>query len=158
MLIIMLKDENSYIREAARGELVKAGKPALEPLIKALEYESELIRLNAAIVLGEIGDAKAAEALKKALNDKSEGVRNYAKDALDFMEAEEFNRKVHEIRNQAIANLKKYGKPINDEEIVNEAWRIASRYYLHNKQSSLAERVHRYFWKEERRYIHKRNP
>ncbi len=40
--------------------LVKIGKPAVEPLIEALRHEDRRIRISAAAVLAETGDARAA--------------------------------------------------------------------------------------------------
>jgi len=46
-------------------------------------YYNPSIRARAAWELGEIGDKRAKEALKKLLNDNDNGVRNDVKQALE---------------------------------------------------------------------------
>lgn len=50
---------------------MELGKPAVEPLVQVLKDKKELYfaRKQAAEALGEIGDARAIEPLKQALND-----------------------------------------------------------------------------------------
>ncbi|MCJ7471087.1 HEAT repeat domain-containing protein [Candidatus Bathyarchaeota archaeon] len=107
-LIEALKDKDNYVRRDAAGalgeiswqpkddvekayyliakeqwdELVKLGKPAVEPLIEALKDKYWPVQSGAARVLGKIGDARAVEQLIETLRDGNEGVRAWAGDAL----------------------------------------------------------------------------
>ncbi|MHC1604814.1 MAG: HEAT repeat domain-containing protein [Candidatus Methanofastidiosia archaeon] len=72
----------SSIRWEAGRALKKIGKPAIEPLIRALEDEDQYVREGAAWVLGEIGDEKTVESLIPALSDEKWEVRNKAAEAL----------------------------------------------------------------------------
>ncbi len=62
-------------RASARSLLVAIGRPAVIPLIDALEHEEEQVRWDAAWVLGQIRDHSAAPALVQVLDDESFGVR-----------------------------------------------------------------------------------
>ena len=88
------------LRKAAEKEIAAAGKQPqkiapmrlskrnetsdahLEPIIKELGDSEHLTRAAAARTLGKIGDARAIEALTKALGDENKYVRKYAKEAL----------------------------------------------------------------------------
>jgi len=59
-------------------ELVKLGKPAVEPLIEALKDKDKYVRSKVAEALGNIGDRRAVEPLIEALIDKDEDVRRSA--------------------------------------------------------------------------------
>jgi HEAT repeat protein len=58
----------------------------MEPLIRALSDEDDVVRGSAAFALGEIGDARAAEALKGALDDRDEYVREHAAISLEQLD------------------------------------------------------------------------
>jgi HEAT repeat protein len=62
--------------------LSKAGKPAVRPLINALDADEPLIRRQAADALGRIGDPQAVEPLIATLNDRDLLVRAHAVQAL----------------------------------------------------------------------------
>jgi HEAT repeat protein len=62
--------------------LVAIGKPAVEPLVQALDDSAIPIRATAAQVLGEIGDRRAIEGLREALGDPEDPVWHAASDAL----------------------------------------------------------------------------
>jgi HEAT repeat protein len=110
-LIQALKDKDSYVRlEAAEAldkigwkprdgqenvyyliakakwkDVVKIGKPAVNPLIQAL-HDGELdLRYEATEVLGEIGDERAVEPLTEALKDRDVDVRIKAAEVLSNM-------------------------------------------------------------------------
>lgn len=70
------------IKLGAREALKKIGKPAVEPLIRALQDEDRVIREGAAWSLGEIGDERAVTPLIQALKDKHKDVRREAALAL----------------------------------------------------------------------------
>lgn len=63
-------------------KLVKIGKPAVEPLIDALQYEGTFIRQNAARALGIIKDERAINPLIELLKDKSSNVSTQALNSL----------------------------------------------------------------------------
>lgn len=63
-------------------ELVKIGKPAIDPLIEALKDNNSSVRENAARTLGKIKDPMAVEPLSKALWDWNLEVRMTAAKAL----------------------------------------------------------------------------
>jgi len=79
-LIKALGDED--VRSRAAEALGKIGEPAVEPLIKALGDLSEYVRREAARALGIIGDKRAVEPLIRALGDKNSGIRKNAAEAL----------------------------------------------------------------------------
>jgi HEAT repeat protein len=81
-LIADLDDDNGLKRERARESLVAIGRPAVEPVSKALKHEGPRVRWEAAKALGEIGDRLAAPALVDALEDDNAGVRWAAADSL----------------------------------------------------------------------------
>jgi len=85
-LIFKLKDPDPSIRESSTRQMIALGKPAVEPLIIYLKHQDEWARLMAAAALGKIGDIRAIEPIKQALNDPDEGVRNMAKTALDELQ------------------------------------------------------------------------
>ena len=82
-LVDELKDTNSGIpcfRSA--NSLVKMGKSAVPYLIELLKDDSVTVRVNGAIMLGEIRDDTAVPALISALRDKHSHVRYYSALAL----------------------------------------------------------------------------
>ena len=74
--------ELNDVRKSATEALVKIGKPAVEPLIKALKYEDDYVRRSAAEALGKIGDPIATKPLIKALIDSYSPVCKSAAEAL----------------------------------------------------------------------------
>jgi HEAT repeat protein len=78
-------DSYRGVRQAAGDTLTKIGQPAVKPLIAALKDGSSVVRLWAAIALGQIGDARAVDPLIAALADSSHSVGNSASYALDRM-------------------------------------------------------------------------
>jgi len=83
LLIKALEDDGFFVRTNARDALIMIGEPAVEPLIQAMHDEDDDVREAAAVVLGEIGDARAIEPLTQALEDEDYGVRRAAKEALE---------------------------------------------------------------------------
>ena len=81
-LIRDLKDETWGVREKAIETLVRMGKPAVEPLVAALNDDVPAIRTGAAEALGRIKDGRAIESLIQALKDETWGVREKAIEAL----------------------------------------------------------------------------
>lgn len=81
-LIETLGNEDVLRRQIARERLTEIGRPAVPPLIEALEAPSEVVRWEAAKALQEIADPSAAAALVTALDDEDAGVRWVAAEAL----------------------------------------------------------------------------
>lgn len=73
-----------YVRERgeARRKLIKAGQPAIKPLLEALEAQSPCVRAAAAEILGSIGDGSAVPRLVRLLRDAHLAVRVEARRAL----------------------------------------------------------------------------
>lgn len=82
-LINALKDEDSDVRKEATKALIGIGKPAVRPLIKALNNEYSSVQRGAAEALGEIGDAQAVKPLTKVLKDKNTQSREEIVEALE---------------------------------------------------------------------------
>ncbi len=75
-LMISLKSDDLKLQKNGVRELVDIGKPALKPVIKALDDEKWRVRWYAAEILGEIGDKSAVNPLIKTFNDENSGVRS----------------------------------------------------------------------------------
>ena len=71
-----LKSKNEAVQIEAIAELVEIGKPAVEPLLDAMEARAFHVRKCTAEALGRIGDARAVESLIIALSDKSKNVQS----------------------------------------------------------------------------------
>jgi DNA excision repair protein ERCC-2 len=81
-LIASFRNRDKNERKKAAESLAKVGRPAVAPLINALDDRISYVRAMAAQVLGNIGDPRALKPLKKALQDKDSSVRKEAKEAL----------------------------------------------------------------------------
>ena len=90
--ILDLAAEDQLTREAASealGWLAKTESEidaAVPALIKALKDDTMEVRRNAAAALGRVGDVRAREGLKAALEDEDEWVREVVADALKKLE------------------------------------------------------------------------
>ncbi len=67
LLILAMKDENPEIRKMATDAILNIGKPAIEPLINALNNDNIEIKISSAFLLGEIKASEAVEALINTL-------------------------------------------------------------------------------------------
>jgi HEAT repeat protein len=83
-LIRFLAEPGSeLVRSRAISVLVKIGREIVPALTQTLKAESELLRQNAAITLGHIGDRRAIAALKRIMErDKSKEVKKVARESL----------------------------------------------------------------------------
>ncbi|KAF5062082.1 HEAT repeat [anaerobic digester metagenome] len=81
-LVDRLADHDRFVRTRAVSALVRLGSPALPLLTIALEDPDVRVRVGAADVLGQIGDAAAIEGLLIAIKDPVESVRRSAAVAL----------------------------------------------------------------------------
>lgn len=79
-LVELLLD--GHVRETAVQALLAFGRPALAPLVRALQAQEPEMRRVAADTLGVLGDPAAADALIKALKDQDKTVQNAAACAL----------------------------------------------------------------------------
>lgn len=68
-LIKILTDPKSSLTVEARTALENMGTTAVDPLISVLQSDDIVVRQQAAIALGDIGDQKAVNPLKKNLTD-----------------------------------------------------------------------------------------
>ncbi len=119
LLIRDLKDETWGVREKAIETLVRIGKPAVEPLIAALNDDAPAIRTGAAGVLGKIKDSRATDPLIQALENETGRVREKAAEALgnikDSRAVDPLIQALKDdtwvIRETAIEALSRIGKP-----------------------------------------------
>lgn len=81
-LVDQLGDSNGLLRQQARHALVEIGAEAVPALVDALSSPTEHKRWEAAKALEAIPDARAAEGLVRALEDRAFGVRWLAANAL----------------------------------------------------------------------------
>jgi HEAT repeat protein len=84
-LIILLCDEDRFVKSHAALALGAIGEPAVNPLLRALREGDGNLRWGAAIALGKIRDPRAIEPLIRALADKYENVRAESATALAAM-------------------------------------------------------------------------
>ncbi|WP_440951842.1 HEAT repeat domain-containing protein [Methanococcoides sp. FTZ1] len=70
------------VRVDAVKDLVEIGKPAVDPLIQALNEDNPKVRENSAASLGKIGDERAVHSLIELLADENDEVRRAAEIAL----------------------------------------------------------------------------
>ena len=84
-LIELLNDKDDFVVEDVKGQIELKGEDAVDPLIDALSSRKKNIRLNAATLLGAIGDEKAIPALIATLKDNNKLVRREASTALSHM-------------------------------------------------------------------------
>lgn len=82
-LIAELNDKDINIRKYATESLARIRTPAIDPLILVLNDENSYVRQNAAVTLGLIRNPRAIGPLNVALKDKDRRVRNSAAEALE---------------------------------------------------------------------------
>ena len=75
-LVKALGDFDRDIQNGAAEALRKMEVLCVESLIQALSSESRRVRVEAAWLLGELGDRRAVEPLTQVLKDEDEEVRN----------------------------------------------------------------------------------
>ncbi len=84
-LIMLLCDEDRFVKSHAALALGAIGEPAVTPLLRALCEGDGNLRWGAAIALGKIHDPRAIEPLIHALADKYENVRSESATSLAAM-------------------------------------------------------------------------
>ncbi|MGE0143326.1 MAG: HEAT repeat domain-containing protein [Planctomycetota bacterium] len=83
LLEVLGDADQSVNADRAMLAIFQIGRPAVMPLIAALESDNELLRRNCAAALGQIGDKRAVAPLAAiAANDANEAVREVAKRGL----------------------------------------------------------------------------
>src|SRR5215213_340675 len=88
---------NPSLLNSALQVLASTDVDTLSPLIDLLKHRDADLRMQAALVLGEQGDARAADALIQALNDEDTNVRYHAIEALGKLKAGDAVDKLAEI-------------------------------------------------------------
>lgn len=83
-----LRSKDKAERKRAAEEMVLMGRPAVSPLLLALEDRFSYVRALAASSLGDIGDFRAVGPLKMALKDRDSSVRREAQEALAKIEGQ----------------------------------------------------------------------
>lgn len=117
---------HSFLGNYATFSLGKIGKPAVKPLINALQKDNKNVRINSTYALGLTGDTNAVQTLIQLLDDKNDTVRMNAAAALGMIGSEEavlslikaLNDKHWKVRENATGALEQIGdkkaiKPLN---------------------------------------------
>ncbi len=81
-LIRMLGGDSTFASMAASAALAKIGKPALQPVMNALQDANPNVRIGACVALGDMHDPAIGPALQKATLDRDSRVRRAASTAL----------------------------------------------------------------------------
>jgi HEAT repeat protein len=81
----VFREGDLMVRTGAMEALWMIGQPATTPLIMVLKDNQSDVRKRAALLLGEIGDAKAVDHLTALLADENVGVRREAFEALEMI-------------------------------------------------------------------------
>jgi HEAT repeat protein len=84
-LMQVFREGDLMVRTGAMEALWMIGQPATTPLIMVLKDNQSDVRKRAALLLGEIGDAKAVDHLTALLADENVGVRREAFEALEMI-------------------------------------------------------------------------
>ena len=109
--IRQLGDPDVRVRNSAVKHLKAIGKPAEQPLIKALEDSDPNVRQLAATLLGDIGDVLAIKPLYKVLNEGNSNISKSAGLALGKIKSrvtsEEWNKEVQEYRDSRRLEMEK---------------------------------------------------
>jgi HEAT repeat protein len=82
-LIEALSDTAMSVTVASMESLAKIGEPAVDPLLAKLDHPDSSLRYAVVEVLGDIGDARAADGLMMRLDDPQDDVQAGAADALE---------------------------------------------------------------------------
>lgn len=189
-LIKALKDEDNYVRRKASevldklgwkpgndiekanyliakkqwDELVKVGKPAVEPLTRALEDKKKDVREAAVEALGKIKDKRAVKSLTQALMDEDEDVRKVVTKTLEergesWLEplVQALMDEDEDARQEAAKTLGKIGDTRAADAIINwlfmnplkkRRWRYTQHTYGSSNTQSGTEEDPQIFWKK----------
>jgi len=124
-LLEEVSSEDTEKRKEARKEIVEIGEKATDPLIDKLDEEEKRDRLEAARLLGRIGDPKAVEPLVESLDDPEKIVRKRAVKSLIDIGRESIDSLLDVLDSQdelvvkgAVQALGEIGEPEIVEEII----------------------------------------
>ncbi len=84
-LMQVFREGDLLVRTGAMEALWMIGQPATTPLIMVLKDNQSDVRKRAALLLGEIGDAKAIDHLTSLFGDENVAVRREAFEALEMI-------------------------------------------------------------------------
>lgn len=76
-----------HVRVVAHRALLQKGREALDQLMGALKHRHVFVRREAALILGELGDPRAWDALRAATRDRDWHVKEAASRALSMLES-----------------------------------------------------------------------
>ncbi|MDQ1327356.1 MAG: Lipoyl-binding protein, partial [Candidatus Poribacteria bacterium] len=123
LLIESLKVINPIIQNDIVSILVQKKIQSYDILVKALQNEDSMVRRQAVIALGKIGDDRAVENITALLNDKDPGVRFYIPVSLDLIGGEKIIEPLHLALNNEISQVRMASADIlgrlKDETAVN---------------------------------------
>jgi len=106
LLIESLKVINPIIQNDIVNILVQKKTQSYDILVKALQNEDSMVRRQAVIALGKIGDDRAVENITALLNDKDPGVRLYIPVSLDLIGGEKIIEPLHLALNNEISQVR----------------------------------------------------
>ncbi len=106
LLIESLKVQNPMIQADIVELLVSLKDMSFETLIQALENKSSMVRRQALIALGRIGDERAVEPITGLLKDADPGVRFYIPVILDRIGGEKMIPALHEAVENETASVR----------------------------------------------------
>ena len=106
LLIEMLKASNPAVQSDIVELLVSLKEQTFEALIDALQDENGMVRRQAVIALGKIGDERAVEPVAALLDDDVPGVRFYVPVALDMIGGEKIIEPMHRALKNELANVR----------------------------------------------------
>ena len=123
-LVERLKEDKGELGPSLSAALGQLGASAFEPLVETLQHGNSEARTHAALALAFLRDRRAMKPLQEALSDEDEGVRAYAKWALEQFETAEMLERIKQQQQEGTFNvlefltnrLKKYGGEEEDDD------------------------------------------
>lgn len=91
-LMELLKGDDKTLGPVLSVALGQLGKPAMLPLLDAMQHVDPMVRAQTVLALGPIADPEAHRAIEEALRDKDDYVRAHAQVALNTQTYEAFRR------------------------------------------------------------------
>lgn len=123
-LVERLKGDDRDLGPSLSAALGQLGEAAFEPLVETLKHGNSEARTHAALALAFLRDRRAMQPLQDALSDADEGVRVYAKWALEQFATAEMLERIKEHQQEGTFNvlewltnrLKTYGGEEEDDD------------------------------------------
>ena len=106
LLIESLKVSGPAVQADIIGLLVSLKDESFDMLIQALKNESSMVRRQALIALGRIGDDRALEPIVALLGDEDPGVKFYIPVVLDMIGGEKMIPALHEAMGNEMASVR----------------------------------------------------